>query len=133
LDEPQPLQVIPFADQRGEPPVIDPVRLRMDHPLARMTSVIEGVSLFGTVPHFVRVLREEGSPVMLSTHSLSEAPIDSQVHALEGVPTQDVDGDGMADTEVHGVESVPVGAISLADESKPFSFACHPLSTYIYV
>uniref|UniRef100_A0A2N9J1V2 Aminotransferase-like plant mobile domain-containing protein n=1 Tax=Fagus sylvatica TaxID=28930 RepID=A0A2N9J1V2_FAGSY len=116
LDEPQLLQVIPFADQRGEPPVIDPVRLRMDHPLAKMTSVIEGVSLFGTVPHFVRVLREEGSPVMLSTHSLSEAPIDSQVHALEGVPTQDVDGDGMADTEVHGVESIPAGAISLADE-----------------
>ena len=105
----------------------------MDHPLARMTSVIEGVSLFGTVPHFVGVLREEGSPVMLGAHSLSKAPIDSQVHSLEGVPTQDIDGDGMADTEVHEVESVPAGAISLANESKPFSFAYHPLSTYIYI
>ena len=94
---------------------------------------MEGISLFGTVPHFVRVLREEGSPVILGTHSVSKAPIDSQVHALEGVPTQDVDGDGTADTEVHGVESVPAGAIPLADESKPFSFAYHPLSMYIYV
>ena len=97
-DEPQPLQVIPFAEQRSEPPVIDPVRLGVDHPLARMTSVMEGISLFGTVPHFVKVLREENSPVILGVHPLSKAPIDSQVHALEGVPIQDVDG--MADAEV---------------------------------
>ena len=71
--------------------------------------------------------------MILGTHSLSKVPIDSQVHALEGVPTQDVDGDGMADTGVHGVESVPAGVISLADESKPFSFAYHPLSIYMYI
>ena len=116
-DEPQPLQVIPFADQRSELPVIDPVRLGMDHPLARMTSVMEGVSLFGAVPHFVRVLREENSPVILGAHSLPKAPIDSQVPALGGIPIQGVDS--IADVEVQGVESVLASAIPMEDESKP--------------
>uniref|UniRef100_A0A2N9F9W3 Aminotransferase-like plant mobile domain-containing protein n=1 Tax=Fagus sylvatica TaxID=28930 RepID=A0A2N9F9W3_FAGSY len=43
--------------------------------------------------------------------------LDSQVPALEGTSIQDVDGGGMADTEVHGVDTVPAGDISLVDES----------------
>ena len=50
-----------------------------------MSSIIEGVSLFGTVPRFERVLREESSPVVIGEQSLSEIPIDSQVPALEGI------------------------------------------------
>ena len=113
-DEPQPLQIIPFAGQRSEPPVIDLVRLGADHPLARMTSVMEGISLFGAVPHLVKVLREENPPVILGAHSLPKAPIGSQVPALEGIPIQGVDS--IADVEVQGVES---SAIPMADESKP--------------
>ena len=134
-DEPQPLQVIPFADQRSEPPVIDPVRLGVDHPFARMTSVMEGISLFGAVPHFVQVLGEENPPVILGAHSLPKAPIDSQVPALEGVPIQGVDS--IADVEVQGVESALASAIPMADESKPpcppFFFAYHSLFVYIDV
>ena len=65
-----------------------------------MSSIIEGVSLFGTVPRFERVLREESSPVVISEHSLSEVPIDSQVPALEGTSAQNVESGGMANTEV---------------------------------
>uniref|UniRef100_A0A2N9EIL7 Aminotransferase-like plant mobile domain-containing protein n=1 Tax=Fagus sylvatica TaxID=28930 RepID=A0A2N9EIL7_FAGSY len=62
-DEPQPLQIIPFADQPEEPRAIDPIEFHLNPPFARMTSVVEGVSLFGVAPHFGRILREEGSPL----------------------------------------------------------------------
>ena len=133
-DEPQPLQIIPFAGQRSEPPVIDLVRLGADHPLARMTSVMEGISLFGAVPHLVKVLREENSPVILGAHSLPKAPIGSQVPTLEGIPIQGVDS--IADVEVQGVESALASAIPMADESKPPCppfFAYHSLFVYIHV
>jgi hypothetical protein len=96
-----------------------------------MASIIEGISLFGVAPRFERVLREEDPPVVVGDHSLSGALIGSQVHALEGALIQDVDGGGMANTEVHGVETVPAGDISLVDESKPLllfiTFICYIL------
>uniref|UniRef100_A0A2N9IAK4 Uncharacterized protein n=1 Tax=Fagus sylvatica TaxID=28930 RepID=A0A2N9IAK4_FAGSY len=117
LAEPQPLQIIPFASQHDEPRIIDLVGSHANLPFARMASIIEGISLFGVAPRFERVLREEDPPVVVGDHSLSGALIGSQVHALEGALIQDVDGGGMANTEVHGVETVPAGDISLVDES----------------
>uniref|UniRef100_A0A2N9GKF6 Aminotransferase-like plant mobile domain-containing protein n=1 Tax=Fagus sylvatica TaxID=28930 RepID=A0A2N9GKF6_FAGSY len=83
-DEPQPLQIVPFADQRDEPRTIDPIEFHSNPPFARMTSVMEGISLFGVAPHFERILREESSPMVVNA-----------------------DGGGMADTEVRGVDVVP--------------------------
>uniref|UniRef100_A0A2N9E6W1 Aminotransferase-like plant mobile domain-containing protein n=1 Tax=Fagus sylvatica TaxID=28930 RepID=A0A2N9E6W1_FAGSY len=74
---------------------------------ARMTSVMEGISLFGVAPHFERILREESSPVVVSDHPSSGTFIGGQVPALEGILIQDADGGGMADTEVRGVDVVP--------------------------
>uniref|UniRef100_A0A2N9J8N8 Aminotransferase-like plant mobile domain-containing protein n=2 Tax=Fagus sylvatica TaxID=28930 RepID=A0A2N9J8N8_FAGSY len=106
-DEPQPLQIIPFADQPDEPRTIDPIEFHLNPPFARMTSVMEGVSLFGVAPHFERILREEGSPIVVIDHPSSGTFIGGQVPALEGIPIQDADGGGMADTEVRGVDAVP--------------------------
>uniref|UniRef100_A0A2N9IU29 Aminotransferase-like plant mobile domain-containing protein n=1 Tax=Fagus sylvatica TaxID=28930 RepID=A0A2N9IU29_FAGSY len=83
-DEPQPLQIVPFADQRDEPRTIDPIEFHSNPPFARMTSVMEGISLFGVAPHFERILREESSPMVVNA-----------------------DDGGMADTEVRGVDVVP--------------------------
>ena len=91
---------------------------------------MEGVSLFGAVPYFVKVLKEENSPVILGAHSLPKAPIDSQVPALGGIPIQGVDG--IADVEVQGVESVLASAIPMADESKPPPFFFR-LSSFVCV
>uniref|UniRef100_A0A2N9EG59 Aminotransferase-like plant mobile domain-containing protein n=1 Tax=Fagus sylvatica TaxID=28930 RepID=A0A2N9EG59_FAGSY len=117
LAEPQPLQIIPFAAQHDKPRTIDPVGFRSNLPFVRMASIMEGISLFGVAPRFERVLREEGSPVVVGDHSLLGTLIGSQVHALEGASIQDIDGSGMADTEVHGVDTVLAGDISLVDES----------------
>uniref|UniRef100_A0A2N9FWF7 Aminotransferase-like plant mobile domain-containing protein n=1 Tax=Fagus sylvatica TaxID=28930 RepID=A0A2N9FWF7_FAGSY len=106
-DEPQPLQIVPFAEQRDEPRTIDPIELHSDPPFARMTSVMEGISLFGVAPHFERILREESSPMVISDRSSSGILIGGQVPALEGTPIQDADDRGMADTEVRGVDVVP--------------------------
>uniref|UniRef100_A0A2N9HL11 Aminotransferase-like plant mobile domain-containing protein n=1 Tax=Fagus sylvatica TaxID=28930 RepID=A0A2N9HL11_FAGSY len=106
-DEPQPLQIIPFADQPEEPRAIDPIEFHLNPPFARMTSVVEGVSLFGVAPHFGRILREEGSPMVVIDHPLSGTFTGGQVPALEGIPIQDADDRGMADTEVRGVDVVP--------------------------
>ena len=92
-----------------------------------MSSIIEGLSLFGTMPRFERVLREESSPVVIGEHSLSEIPIDSQVPALEGILAQEVESGGMADTEVCGVGAILAGDISLVDESRLFFFHLSPL------
>uniref|UniRef100_A0A2N9HJJ6 Aminotransferase-like plant mobile domain-containing protein n=1 Tax=Fagus sylvatica TaxID=28930 RepID=A0A2N9HJJ6_FAGSY len=106
-DEPQPLQIVPFADQRDEPRTIDPIEFHSNPPFARMTSVMEGISLFGVAPHFERILREESSPMVVSDRSSSGTLIGGQVPALEGTPIQDADGGGTADTEVRGVDVVP--------------------------
>uniref|UniRef100_A0A2N9I0U6 Aminotransferase-like plant mobile domain-containing protein n=1 Tax=Fagus sylvatica TaxID=28930 RepID=A0A2N9I0U6_FAGSY len=106
-DEPQPLQIVPFADQHDEPRTIDPIEFHSNPPFARMTSVMEGISLFGVAPHFERILREESSPVVVSDHPSSGTFIGGQVPALEGILIQDADGGGMADTEVRGVDVVP--------------------------
>jgi hypothetical protein len=119
-DEPQPLQIVPFADQRDEPRTIDPIEFHSNPPFARMTSVMEGISLFGVAPHFERILRGESSPVVVSDRPSSGTLIGGQVPALEGTPIQDADGSGMADTEVRGVDVVPEGSISLVKEDKPF-------------
>uniref|UniRef100_A0A2N9F8G5 Aminotransferase-like plant mobile domain-containing protein n=1 Tax=Fagus sylvatica TaxID=28930 RepID=A0A2N9F8G5_FAGSY len=74
-DEPQPLQIIPFADQPDEPRAVDPIR--------------------------------EGSPMVVIDHPSSGTFTGGQVPALEGIPIQDADGGGMADTEVRGVDAVP--------------------------
>uniref|UniRef100_A0A2N9HJ25 Aminotransferase-like plant mobile domain-containing protein n=1 Tax=Fagus sylvatica TaxID=28930 RepID=A0A2N9HJ25_FAGSY len=78
-DEPQPLQIIPFADQPEEPRAIDPIE----------------------------ILREEGSPMVVIDHPSSGTFTGGQVPALEGIPIQDADDRGMADTEVRGVDVVP--------------------------
>ena len=131
LAEPQPLQIIPFASQHDEPRIIDLVRSHANLPFARMASIMEGISLFGVAPRFERVLREEDPPVVVGDQSLSGALIGSQVHALEGASIQDVDGGGMVDTEVHGVDTVPTSDIFLVDESKPLllfiTFICYIL------
>ena len=57
-NEPQPLQIIPFSDQYDGVHAIDLVESCMDHPFARMTSIIEGISAFGAIPRFERVLIE---------------------------------------------------------------------------
>uniref|UniRef100_A0A2N9HIE7 Aminotransferase-like plant mobile domain-containing protein n=1 Tax=Fagus sylvatica TaxID=28930 RepID=A0A2N9HIE7_FAGSY len=106
-DEPQPLQIIPFADQPDEPRANDPIEFHLNPPFARMTSVVEGVSLFGVAPHFGRILREEGSPMVVIDHPSSGAFTGGQVPALEGIPIQGADGGGTADTEVRGVGVVP--------------------------
>uniref|UniRef100_A0A2N9H252 Uncharacterized protein n=1 Tax=Fagus sylvatica TaxID=28930 RepID=A0A2N9H252_FAGSY len=100
-------QIIPFADQPDEPRAIDPIEFHLNPPFARMTSVMEGISLFGVAPHFERILREEGSPMVVIDHPSSGTFIGGQVPALEGIPIQDADGGGMADTEVRGVDVVP--------------------------
>uniref|UniRef100_A0A2N9H9K0 Aminotransferase-like plant mobile domain-containing protein n=1 Tax=Fagus sylvatica TaxID=28930 RepID=A0A2N9H9K0_FAGSY len=82
-DEPQPLQIIPFADQRDEPRTIDPIEFHSNPPFARMASVMEGISLFGVAPRFERIFR--GGEL----------------------PYGDADDGGMADTEVRGVDVVP--------------------------
>uniref|UniRef100_A0A2N9I6J8 Aminotransferase-like plant mobile domain-containing protein n=1 Tax=Fagus sylvatica TaxID=28930 RepID=A0A2N9I6J8_FAGSY len=46
-DEPQPLQIVPFADQRDEPRTIDPIEFHSNPPFARMTS---GLFIGGQVP-----------------------------------------------------------------------------------
>ena len=79
---------------------------------------MEGISLFGVAPHFKRILREEGSPMVVSDHPLLGVPIGSQVPTLEGILVQDVEGGGMADTKVLGVDTIPTSDISLVDESK---------------
>jgi hypothetical protein len=126
-DEPQPLQIIPFADQPEEPRAIDPIEFHLNPPFARMTSVMEGVSLFGVAPHFGRILREEGSPMVVIDHPLSGTFTGGQVPALEGIPIQDADDRGMADTEVRGVDVVPEGNISLVKESKLLFLCLSPL------
>uniref|UniRef100_A0A2N9HVA9 Aminotransferase-like plant mobile domain-containing protein n=1 Tax=Fagus sylvatica TaxID=28930 RepID=A0A2N9HVA9_FAGSY len=78
-DEPQPLQIIPFADQPDEPRANDPIE----------------------------ILREEGSPMVVIDHPSSGAFTGGQVPALEGIPIQGADGGGTADTEVRGVDVVP--------------------------
>jgi hypothetical protein len=118
LTEPQPLQIIPFTDQHDESPVIDPVDSCVNHPFTRMTSIMEGISLFGVVPRFERVLREEGSPVVVGEHSLLGVPISSQVPTLEGTLAQDVESGDAADTEVLGVDTIPASDTSLVDKSK---------------
>jgi hypothetical protein len=130
LAKPQPLQIIPFSTRHDESRITDPIESRVSSPSVRMASIMEGISLFGVAPRFERVLREESSTVVVGDHSLSRALINgSQVPALEGTSIQDVDGGGMADTEVHGVDTVPAGDISLVDESKPFllfiTLICH--------
>ena len=122
LDEPQPLQIIPFAYQHDEPCTIDPVGFSSNPPFARMASIMEGISLFGVAPRFERVFREESSPMVVSDRPSSGVFTGSQVPALEGTSIQDADDGGMADTEVHGVDVVPEGDISLVDESKLFFF-----------
>ena len=77
-DEPQPLQIIPFADQHDEPRTIDPA------PFAKMASIMEGISLFGVAPRFERVFREESSPMVVSDRPSSGVFTGSQVPALEG-------------------------------------------------
>ena len=85
-DEPQPLQIIPFADQHDEPRTIDPVGSHSNPPFARMASVMEGISLFGVAPRFEKVFREESSPMVVSDLPSSGVFISSQVPALEGTP-----------------------------------------------
>jgi hypothetical protein len=126
-DEPQPLQIVPFADQHDEPRIIDPIEFHSNPPFARMTSVMEGISLFGVAPHFERILREESSPVVVSDHPSSGTFIGGQVPALEGILIQDADGGGMADTGVRGVDVVPGGNIFLVKESKLLSLCLLPL------
>jgi hypothetical protein len=126
-DEPQPLQIIPFADQPDEPRTIDPIEFHSNPPFARMTSVMEGISLFGVAPHFERIFREEGSPMVVIDHPSSGTFIGGQVPALEGIPIQDADGGGMADTEVRGVDAVPEGNISLVKESNLLFLCLLPL------
>jgi hypothetical protein len=126
-DEPQPLQIIPFANRRDKPRTIDPVGFRSNPPFARMASIMEGISLFGVAPRFERVFREESSPVVVSDCPPSGVFIGSQVPALEGTSIQDADDGDMADTEVCGVDVVPEGDISLVDESKLFFFYLSPL------
>uniref|UniRef100_A0A2N9GMW1 Aminotransferase-like plant mobile domain-containing protein n=1 Tax=Fagus sylvatica TaxID=28930 RepID=A0A2N9GMW1_FAGSY len=116
-DEPQPLQIIPFADQRDEPRTIDPIEFHSNPPFARMASVMEGISLFGVAPRFERIFREESSPMVVSDRPSSGIFIGGQVPALEGTSIQDADDGGMADTEVRGVDVVPEGDISLVDEN----------------
>jgi hypothetical protein len=126
-DEPQPLQIIPFADQPDESRAIDPIEFHLNPPFARMTSVMEGISLFGVAPHFERILREEGSPMVVIDHSSSGTLIGGQVPALEGILIQNADGGGMADTEVRGVDVVPEGNISLVKESNLLCLCLLPL------
>jgi hypothetical protein len=123
-DEPQPLQIVPFADQRDEPRTIDPIELHSNPPFARVASVMEGISLFGVAPRFERIFREESSPMVVSDRPSSGAFIGGQVPALEGTSIQDADDGGMADTEVRGVDVVPEGNTSLVKENKPFFFFC---------
>uniref|UniRef100_A0A2N9GHN1 Aminotransferase-like plant mobile domain-containing protein n=1 Tax=Fagus sylvatica TaxID=28930 RepID=A0A2N9GHN1_FAGSY len=106
-DEPQPLQIVPFADQRDEPRTIDPIELHSNPPFARVASVMEGISLFGVAPRFERIFREESSPMVVSDRPSSGTFIGGQVPALEGTSIQDADDGGMADTEVRGVDVVP--------------------------
>ncbi len=126
-DEPQPLQIVPFVEQRDEPRTIGPIEFHLNPPFARMTSVMEGISLFGVAPHFERILRGESSPVVVSDRPSSGTLIGGQVPALEGTPIQDADGSGMADTEVRGVDVVPEGNTSLVKEDKPFFLRLSPL------
>jgi hypothetical protein len=126
-DEPQPLQIIPFADQPDEPRANDPIEFHLNPPFARMTSVVEGVSLFGVAPHFGRILREEGSPMVVIDRPSSGTFTGGQVPALEGIPIQDVDRGGMADTEVCSVDAVPEGNIFLVKESSLFLLCLLPL------
>jgi hypothetical protein len=126
-DEPQPLQIVPFADQRDEPRTIDPIEFHSNPPFARMTSVMEGISLFGVAPHFERILREESSPMVVGDRSSLGTLIGGQVPALEGTSIQDADDGGMADTEVRGVDVVPEGNTSLVKEDKPFFLRLSPL------
>jgi hypothetical protein len=126
-DEPQPLQIIPFADQRDEPRTIDPIGFHSNPPFARMASVMEGISLFGVAPHFERIFREESSPMVVSDRPSSGIFMGGQVPALEGTPIQDADDGGMADTEVRGVDVVPEGNISLVKENKLFFLCLSPL------
>uniref|UniRef100_A0A2N9JA03 Aminotransferase-like plant mobile domain-containing protein n=1 Tax=Fagus sylvatica TaxID=28930 RepID=A0A2N9JA03_FAGSY len=116
-DEPQPLQIIPFVDQRDEPRTIDPIEFHSNPPFARMASVMEGISLFGVAPRFERIFREESSPMVVSDRPSSGIFIGGQVPALEGTPIQDADDGGMADTEVRGVDVVPEDTSSLEKES----------------
>jgi hypothetical protein len=99
----------------------------VDHPFARMTSVMEGISLFGAIPRFERVLREESS-FTGEEHSLSGISIGSQVPALGGTLAQDVESGDVADTEVLEVDTIPASDISLADKSK----ALLSLITFVY-
>ena len=124
LDEPQPLQIIPFSGQHDEPRTIDLAGSQSNPPFARMASVMEGISLFGVAPRFERVLREESSPMVVSDLPSSGVSISSQVPTLEGTPIQDADDGGMADTEVRGVDVVPEGDISLVDEINYFIVLC---------
>ena len=116
MNEPQPLQIIPFSDRHGELPIIDLVKSCVDDPFARMTSVIER-----------KVLREESS-FTGEEHSLSGISIGSQVPALGGTLAQDVESGGVADTEVLEVDTIPASDISLADKSK----ALLSLITFVY-
>jgi hypothetical protein len=92
-----------------------------------MTSVMEGISLFGVAPHFERILREEGSPMVVIDHPSSGTFTGGQVPALEGTLIQDADGGGTADTEVRGVDAVPEGNISLVKESSLLLLCLLPL------
>ena len=71
-NEPQPLQIIPFSDQYDGVPAIDSVESCMDHLFVRMASIMEGISAFGAIPCFERVLREESSLAASGEHSFSE-------------------------------------------------------------
>ena len=81
-----------------------------------MASIMEGISTFGAIPRFERVLREESSPAAGGEHSLSEGvSIGSQVPTFEGTFAQDVEGGDVADTEVledHEVNTTSVNIVS---------------------
>jgi hypothetical protein len=126
-DEPRPLQIIPFADQRDEPRTIDPIEFHSNPPFARMASVMEGISLFGVAPRFERIFREESSPMVVGDRPSSGIFIGGQVPALEGTPIQDANDGGIADTEVRGVDVIPEGNISLVKENKLFFLCLSPL------
>jgi hypothetical protein len=126
-DAPQPLQIIPFADQRDEPRTINLIEFPSNLPFARVASVMEGISLFGVALRFERIFREESSPMVVSDRPSSGTFIGGQVPALEGTPIRDAGDGGMTDTEVRGVDVVPEGNISLAKENKSFFLCLSPL------
>uniref|UniRef100_A0A2N9HAB7 Aminotransferase-like plant mobile domain-containing protein n=1 Tax=Fagus sylvatica TaxID=28930 RepID=A0A2N9HAB7_FAGSY len=114
-NEPQPLQIIPFSDQYDGVPTIDSVESCMDHPFARMASIMERISAFGAIPRFKRVLREESSLSASGEHSLSGVSIGSQVPKFEGTFAQDVESGDAADIEVledHEVDATPVDIVN---------------------